>query len=48
MFVMGANSDLKSVGLCWEESRFSHYNICAEGALPHSITVKQRMVNLAY
>ena len=40
--------DKKSVGLGWDKSRVSHYDIRAEGALPPSITVIARMVNLGY
>ena len=51
MFVVGASSDLgqtfrprqKHLGFGWEESRLSHYDICAEGALLPSITVIARM-----
>ena len=47
MFVVGASSDLgphfhqrqKGLGLGWEESRLSHYDIRAEGALPPSVNV---------
>ena len=46
MIVAGASSDpdqlfskTKRWGLGWEESRFSHYNICTEVALLPSITV---------
>ena len=42
------SSSTKSVGLGWDENRVSHYNIRAEGALPPSMTVIERMVNLGY
>ena len=38
----------KSVGLGWEESRFSHYDIRGEGALPQSITVTAEEEEMFY
>ena len=35
------------LGLGWEESRFSHYDIRPEGVLPPSITVIARVKNWA-
>ena len=37
----------KGVVLGWDESRFSHYDIRADGALPPSITVIARVKHLA-
>ena len=53
---MGAISDLdqpfrprqNSLGLGWDENRFSRYDICAEGALPPSITMIARLKYLGY
>ena len=48
-FVVDASSDLgfalssNKLGLGWGENRLSRYDIRAEGALPHSITVIARL-----